>query len=142
LTPAGRKRSSLSALQSMQKNIIWVIVVIVAVVVIYYAYGFLKNGSLPETPAGTPLTTGSGNASEVLISNFSFEPKELTISRGTTVRWTNRDNVNHPIVSDEGVFQSGALMPGGTFEFAFDSAGEFSYYCSVHPWMTGKIIVE
>ena len=120
----------------MQKNIIWIIVVIVVVIGIYYAYGFMKKGSPTET------LSGSGNASEVLISNFSFAPKELTIKRGTTVKWTNRDNVDHPIVSDAGVFQSGAIVPGGTFEFAFDSIGEFSYHCSAHPWMTGKIIVE
>ena len=79
---------------------------------------------------------------EVSIDNFSFTPTELTISMGTQVTWVNKDDVPHTVVSVDHNFKSKALDTDEKFSFTFRDAGTYEYYCSVHPKMTGKIIVK
>ncbi len=76
------------------------------------------------------------------IDNFKFGVVSLTVAAGTTVTWTNRDDVPHTIVSLTKVFKSPALDTGDPFSFTFKDAGTFEYYCSMHPRMTGKIVVK
>lgn len=76
-----------------------------------------------------------------------FVPSSLTVPLGTTVTWTNDDTAAHTVTSGsdatpDGNFDSGLFMAGKTFSHTFDSAGEYPYYCLVHPWMTGKVTVE
>jgi len=78
----------------------------------------------------------------IVIDNFSFTPMELTISRGTQVTWINRDDVPHTVVSVEKKFKSKALDTDEEFSFTFEEAGTYEYFCSVHPKMTGRIIVK
>lgn len=78
----------------------------------------------------------------VTIDNFSFNPKEITIPRGTTVTWTNRDDVPHTVTSTQQKFRSKALDTGEQFSFTFTGAGTYPYFCSVHPMMTGKVVVQ
>jgi len=78
----------------------------------------------------------------VEISGFAFNPSSLTVAKGTTVTWTNNNNVAHTIVSDSGAFSSSELAKGGSFSFTFDSPGEYPYHCSIHPSMKGKVIVN
>jgi plastocyanin len=82
------------------------------------------------------------SASEVKIDNFSFAPETLTVAVGTTVTWTNRDDIPHTIVSTDGVFKSKARDTDEKFSYTFAKAGTYSYYCSLHPKMTGKIVVQ
>lgn len=79
---------------------------------------------------------------EVKIDNFSFGPQTLTVSVGTTVTWTNRDDIPHTVVSTDGVFKSKARDTDEKFSYTFTKAGEYPYYCSIHPKMTGKIVVQ
>lgn len=80
-------------------------------------------------------------------TNECFNPSSVTIPVGTTITWTNDDTAAHTVtsgkdVTHDGVFDSSLFMAGKTFSHQFDSAGEYPYYCLVHPWMTGTIIVE
>ncbi|MDX6711193.1 MAG: hypothetical protein QOH96_2209 [Blastocatellia bacterium] len=80
---------------------------------------------------------------EVVIDNFSFSPKTFTVPAGATVTWTNHDNVPHVVTSADNRFQrSLALKTGQSFSNTFTAAGTYSYFCSIHPRMPGKIIAK
>jgi plastocyanin len=79
---------------------------------------------------------------EVKIDNFSFGPPTATVPVGTTVTWTNRDDIPHTVVSTDGVFKSKVLDTDDKFSFTFSKAGTYPYFCSIHPKMTGKVIVQ
>ena len=78
---------------------------------------------------------------KVMIDNFTFEPAQFTVKVGTTVTWTNRDDIPHTVVS-AGKFRSKTMDTDGTFSFTFTTAGEYKYFCSLHPHMTGTVKVE
>jgi len=79
---------------------------------------------------------------EVKIDNFSFAPPELRVPIGATVIWTNRDDIPHTVVSTEKVFKSKVLDSDEKYSFTFTTAGTFTYFCSIHPKMTAKVIVQ
>ncbi len=79
---------------------------------------------------------------EVKVDNFSFGPEVLTVAVGTTVTWTNRDDIPHTVVSTDKVFKSKVLDTDEKFTFTFSKAGTYPYFCSIHPKMTGKVIVQ
>jgi len=81
---------------------------------------------------------------EVKIDNFSFGPAALTVGVGSTVTWINRDDIPHTVVStdDAKTFKSKVLDTDEKFSFTFTKAGTFPYFCSIHPKMTGKVIVQ
>lgn len=81
-------------------------------------------------------------AISITIDNFSFTPKEITVSKGTTVTWINHDDVPHTVVSPDKKFKSRALDTDEKFSFTFSDSGAYGYFCSVHPVMTGKVIVK
>ena len=84
-----------------------------------------------------------GAKSEVKIDNFSFAPGEITVAKGTTVEWVNRDDIPHTVVSDDKTtFKSKALDTDDAFSYTFTKAGTYPYFCSIHPKMTGKVIVN
>jgi plastocyanin len=85
------------------------------------------------------------NAAEITqieIKNFAFNPQTVTIPAGTKMTWVNNDNTTHTVTSDTGAFDSQSIPPGGTFNFTFTRAGTYNYHCSIHPTMTGAIIVQ
>jgi plastocyanin len=79
---------------------------------------------------------------EVKIDNFSFGPATVTVSAGTTVTWTNRDDIPHTVVSTDGAFKSKVLDTDEKFSFTFSKPGTYPYFCSIHPKMTGKVVVQ
>jgi len=81
-------------------------------------------------------------ATEVKIDNFSFGPATLTVPVGASVTWTNRDDIPHTVVSTDGVFKSKVLDTDEKFTFTFSKAGTYPYFCSIHPKMTGKVVVQ
>ena len=81
-------------------------------------------------------------ATAVAIDNFSFSPASITVPAGTTLTWTNRDDIPHTVVSDDKKFKSKALDTDDKFSFTFTEPGTYSYFCSIHPKMVGKVIVE
>ena len=85
--------------------------------------------------------TQASNA-EVKIDNFSFGPATLTVAAGSTVTWTNRDDIPHTVVSDDKVFKSNVLDTDEKFSYTFTKAGTYGYFCSIHPKMTGKVVVQ
>ena len=89
--------------------------------------------SAQEKPAST---------AEVKIDNFSFGPSAITVPVGTTVTWTNRDDIPHTVVSTEKVFKSKVLDTDEKFSYTFTKPGEYPYFCSIHPKMTGKVVAQ
>jgi plastocyanin len=93
----------------------------------------------PSVKANDQPSAANG---EIKIDNFSFGPQTLTVSVGTTVVWTNSDDIPHTVVSTDGVFKSKVRDTDEKFSYTFTKAGTYSYFCSVHPKMTGKVVVQ
>ena len=96
--------------------------------------------------AGSSRVTASDQPSAanvaVKIDNFVFGPQAITVPVGTTVTWTNSDDIPHTSVSTDGVFKSKVMDTDEKFSYTFTKAGTYSYYCSVHPKMTGQVVVK
>ena len=89
--------------------------------------------------AATPVW--AADATAVKIGNFTFGPQELRVKAGTTVTWTNEDDIPHTVVSPNN-FRSKALDTEGSYSFTFTTPGTYKYFCSLHPHMTGTVVVE
>ena len=83
-----------------------------------------------------------GATVDVKIDNFSFTPPTITIPAGTTVKWTNHDDIPHTVVNDDQKLKSKALDTDESYSYTFTKPGTYSYFCSIHPKMTGKVIVQ
>ena len=94
--------------------------------------------SAAATPADSPAPQG-GTA--VTISDFKFNPATLTVPVGTTVTWTNNDEEPHTIAAKDGSFHSPGMDTHGTYSFTFTTPGSYDYICSIHPFMTGTVVV-
>ena len=79
---------------------------------------------------------------EVKVDNFTFSPDTVTVPVNSTVTWTNKDDVPHVIASTDGLFRSKGLDTDDHFSFKFTKPGTYAYYCSIHPKMTAKIVVQ
>jgi plastocyanin len=98
-----------------------------------YNFGDVKLNKIDDT---------SGSATKVNIKDNSFVPQTLTVPVGATVEWHNQDAVQHTVTSDQGLFDSGVLMPGKKFAFKFNAPGSFGYHCSIYSGMQGTITVK
>jgi hypothetical protein len=99
----------------------------------------------PIAITDVPLDEGlppSAGLHDVSIDNFSFSPATATVPAGATVKWTNHDDVPHVIMSNEKKFKSPVLDTDQQFSYAFPARGTYKYFCSLHPRMTGQIVVE
>jgi len=96
--------------------------------------------------AGTSTVTANDQSSAanaaVNIDNFVFGPQTITVPVGATVTWTNKDDIPHTSVSTEGVFKSKVLDTDEKFSYTFTKPGTYPYYCTIHPKMTGKVVVQ
>jgi plastocyanin len=109
------------------------------------ALGLLSLTGLTQVPAGETAIKAAATAASaatVNIENFKFLPPALTVTAGTTVTWKNEDDSPHRIGGKGGTFASSALDTDGTFSRTFITPGEYSYICTIHPYMVGKIIVK
>jgi len=101
---------------------------------------------LSAAAAGGKSLAGSSedqkDAYRVKIDNFSFTPATLTVPAGTKVTWTNRDDVPHNVISVDRKFASPVLDTDEEFSYLFTDPGAYEYYCSIHPKMTGKVLVQ
>jgi len=86
--------------------------------------------------------TSGADVTEVKIDNFSFAPQAITVPAGTQVRWTNHDDIPHNAVSEDKVFKSTVLDTDQQFTYTFSKPGTYKYFCSIHPRMTGTIVVQ
>ena len=96
----------------------------------------VRSADVAASALPTPATM------EVAIDNFAFGPTDLTVAVGTTVTWTNRDDIPHTVVSTEKVFKSKVLDTDEKFSSTFSAPGTYPYFCSIHPKMTGKVVVQ
>ena len=96
--------------------------------------------------AGSPSVKANDQPSaanaEVKTDNFVFGPETITVPVGATVTWTNKDDIPHTSVSTDGVFKSKVLDTDEQFSYTFTKAGTYPYYCTIHPKMTGKVLVQ
>jgi plastocyanin len=97
--------------------------------------GLLAGVAVMAAPAGAEDTA-------VKIENFTFAPQRVTVKAGTTVTWTNEDDIPHALASTTKAFRSKVLDTDDKFSFKFTTAGTYEYFCSLHPHMTGTIVVE
>ena len=107
--------------------------------------GVLSMGALLCTFAACVSLAGSASAAEaarIEVKEFMFAPTTLTVSVGSQVTWVNKDDEPHTVVSDTGVFRSGAIDTDESFSFTFDKAGTYHFTCSIHPRMVGTIVVK
>jgi plastocyanin len=124
----------------------WVVILVLAALVATLAVaagcGSKKTTTPKTTPKTTPSTTPSSGStgSTVVIKNFTFEPSQLTVKAGTTVTWKNEDSTVHTVTGSG--WDSGQVQPGAEFQKTFDAAGTYDYSCSIHPSMTGKVVVN
>jgi len=102
------------------------------------AAGALLMSTIPVVTKAAPATPTAA----VSIGNFTFEAPMLTVKPGTTVTWTNGDDIPHTVVANDGTFKSKVLDTGDRFSFTFAKPGQFGYFCSLHPHMTGMIVVQ
>jgi plastocyanin len=89
-----------------------------------------------------PAARAEPAVAEVKIDNFTFAPQRITIKPGTTVTWINEDDIPHTIAATGKEFRSKVLDTNDKYSFTFTAAGTFEYFCSLHPHMTGTIVVE
>jgi plastocyanin len=102
----------------------------------------------PQKPifANVTIATGAGASTHSADQKY-FDPANISVKIGTTVVWSNKDSVSHTVTSgnpsagQSGVFDSGLIKSGNTFQYKFSSAGTTEYFCTLHPWMTGKVTV-
>jgi len=128
ITPASRFRTT-SAIQPVLTGRRW----IAAALCVAAAWLIAPNGpSLADIPEST----------QVSIKNFLFSPKSVSVRVGSTVTWSNKDEEPHTVVSDIGLFRSAAMDTNESFSFKFDKPGIYRFVCSIHPQMTGTIVVN
>lgn len=148
----------------MNKNIIIGIVVVILLAGGVYWFVQSQNSAsvvLPNdstnTPSVTPVTPSSPAVNpsptptptpnpapvirNVAIQNFAFSPTSITIKKGDTVVWTNKDSVTHNVIGSSGGPSSSSIGAGETYSFTFNNVGTFSYHCSIHPSMVGTVVV-
>ena len=118
-----------------------------------------EPASAPSAARSEPATGEGTSATEVTVQDFAFSPKELSVSVGDTVTWTNADDILHTVTSGigqkqgvPGVTKDKVAKPDGvfdqevdfedTFEFTFDKAGTYKYFCAIHPGMVATIVVK
>ena len=118
----------------MIRKTVWIVSLLTTVMVA----ALLLSAASPSSSAKAPQPTSA----EVKVDNFSFGPASLTVAVGTTVTWTNRDDIPHTVVSTDKVFKSKVLDTDEKFSFTFDKAGTYPYFCSIHPKMTGSVVVQ
>ncbi|WP_114810030.1 cupredoxin domain-containing protein [Paraburkholderia kururiensis] len=99
---------------------------------------------LPVAPAAFAADAAQSSSNTVNIDNFAFSPATLTVAKGTTVTWVNRDDIAHTVVNDANprAFKSPPMDSDDKFSFTFSTPGTYKYFCSIHPHMTGVIVVK
>jgi plastocyanin len=99
--------------------------------------------SMPPAPAPAPAPAGHAMGVDVTMDHLAFAPAAVTVPAGSTVTWTNKEDAPHTITSrGGGGLRSKTLQKGGSYSVTFPTAGVYSYYCAVHPNMTGSVTVQ
>jgi plastocyanin len=107
--------------------------------------GSASTTTTEQTDTGGGATKPAGGSETVDMKDIQFVPKDVTVKAGTTITWTNSDQVPHTVTKDGGPgadFDSGNVDPGATFEQTFDEPGKVDYVCTIHPGQAGTVTVE
>ncbi len=120
--------------------------ILAAVLAMAVVLALIGCGGATTTPTPSGSGTGSGSTASdgnatVTIENFAFSPTSVEIKTGGSVVWTNNDSVTHTVTGDGGI-ASGDLAQGKSYTKTFDAAGTYNYSCSIHPSMTGTVVVK
>jgi plastocyanin len=99
-------------------------------------------GILVAAAISFPVISAQAPDGKVEIDNFAFSPGRITVKTGTTVTWLNADDTPHTVAASSKLFKSKALDTDGSFSFTFTTPGMYEYFCSLHPYMTGTVVVE
>lgn len=132
---------------SMKKSSVYPIVIgaIVLVAGVGWYVVAHRNNTSPNTMNMSSSSTNQNSVatSSVAIQNFAFSPANITVKKGTTVTWTNKDSVAHTVTETDGKTgpTSGDVNPGANYTFTFNTPGTYHYHCSIHPEMVGTVIV-
>ena len=100
---------------------------------------YFGGGGRRKTAEGVETTQ---NATQANIRNMVFAPVRLEVTAGTTIRWTNHDQLVHTVTADDGSWDSGNIDPGSTWTHTFDKPGDYSFHCTPHPFMKGVVVVR
>src|SRR5262245_7658580 len=92
--------------------------------------------------AGFAITAAASASADVRIDNFSFSAQTITVPAGTEIRWTNHDDIPHTVVSEDKSFKSTVLDTDQQFTYTLTKPGTYKYFCSLHPKMTGTVVVQ
>ena len=141
----------------MSKKLVGGIIAIIAVAALIAAFVLTRPddagyGSSSTSDSMSHDTTASDTtdtesdsepvaANTVDISNFAYDAETITVTKGTTVTWTNQDTVDHTVTGTDGGPDSALLSKGQSYSYTFDEVGTFEYFCKPHPYMTGKVVV-
>lgn len=116
---------------------------IIGFLIIVIAMSGCSEQQAQVQPTTAPPAGDLGIKKDIEISGFAFNPSTITIPRGTSITWTNKDGAEHTIVSDDGnEMSSDSIAQGETYAHTFSNPGTYSYHCGIHPSMKGKVIVE
>ena len=107
-------------------------------------FAFLAALAAPAALVSPPAvaTAAPAKVQKVAINNFAFAPQVIVVAPGTTVSWTNADDDPHTVIATDKSFHSAAMDTEESYSFTFTRPGEYAYFCSLHPHMTGKVIVK
>jgi amicyanin len=120
-----------------QKGLIIVVISLVIIVLGLGGYLFITS----QNKTNNNNVNENAVSNEVIIDNMSFKLEEITIKKGQTVTWVNKESLDHNVNSNDGTFSSGILSRNEKYSFTFNNIGSYEYYCSIHPMMVGKVIV-
>lgn len=126
--------------------VVIVILVIVAVLAVVLGFFLVNRHNQTQAPQTSSSTSSSSSTtptatSTVTIQNFDFSPSAITVKKGTTVTWINKDSSAHTVTADDKSFDSGTIAAGKSYTHSFDTVGTFAYHCSIHTSMKGSVIV-
>jgi len=145
-----------------QSRTTWIIVLTLIILIIlgYILYSLLRNSTNnPNFNQGQnvpsiqdqnqnqnqnvlPEDQSTQNVRGVTINPSNYSPSTITVRPGTLITWINNDSAAHTVTSSQGLFDSGNLLTGQTFQFVFDRVGTFSYFCKIHPNIKGEVVVQ
>jgi plastocyanin len=100
------------------------------------------SSNSPSTGPSGPATTVTIPSGASALTVTAYSPNPVNVTVGTTVRWSNADSTPHNATADGGLFSTGNLNGGSTFDFKFQTAGTFAYHCTLHPNMVGTVVVQ
>ena len=131
-----------------------VLIIIAVLVVAAVAFGLSKSStgnsnsqastqSQPSQPSSTQANNSASESNSVTINNFAFSPPNITVKKGDSVTWTNKDTVPHTVTENDNQQgpNSSTLSSGEKYSFTFNTVGTFQYHCTIHPDMKGTVVV-